>query len=112
MFETSNRPLKEIRFKKNEMDTSQLNEIKKWADLNAQFNNSQGYDEYLLLIPHPKHLSLGGQSFEEFTENCPLLLKDILTEIYESRTKQMQDEKWTSEFDLENDFGFILVAIL
>jgi hypothetical protein len=112
MFEVSHRPFQEIRFTQSEANTSQLNEIADWAASKAQYGNLQGFEEFFIAMPHPKHPEHGGQSFEEFTEDCPPLLKEILAEIYNTRLNQMKDEKWTSDFDLENDFGFILVAIL
>lgn len=112
MFEVSHRPFQEVRFTQSEENTSQLQEIANWASSKAQYASNQGQEEYVLVMPHPIHPQYGGQSFEEFTENCPPLLKNILQEIYETRTSQMKDEKWTSNYDLENDFGFILVAIL
>lgn len=112
MFEVSHRPFQEIRFTKDETNTSQLQEIADWAARKAQFVINQGKEEFILAMPHPIHPQYGGQTFEEFTENCPPLLKNILQEIYETRVIQMKNEKWTSDYDLENDFGFILVAIL
>jgi hypothetical protein len=112
MFKSVHRPFQEIQFTRDEVDTSQLNEIATWANSKAQYFPNDDREEYLLSMPHPNHPSLGGMSFDEFTEDCPPLLKEILSEIYSTKIKQMNNEKWTSDFDLENDFGFILVVIL
>ena len=103
------RPLKEIQFQITEDNNKELSELESWLQDKSMFTSDS---EYIILLPHPKHPSYGGQSFSEFTENCPILLKDILQEIYDQYCVQMKDEKWTCSFDLTNDFGFILIAFL
>ena len=99
------RPLQELQFTEDDQD------ILSWVQKNSMFSHNED-NEYLLLIPHPKHASLGGLSFVEFTEECPDQLKTILEELYQSYLKKMQDDKWTSDFDLSNDFGFLLIAFI
>jgi hypothetical protein len=107
----ASRPLKEIQFKRTSSNSEELEKIESWVQQNCMFQHNSS-SEYFLLLPHPKHPYLGGQSFEEFTENCPLLLQSILENFYDEYHRQMKDEKWISEFDLENDFGFVLIAFL
>lgn len=109
MFETTKRPLIELRFE--ESNDEQLEDVETWVSENSMFSHNEER-EYILLMPHPKHPSLGGLSFDEFTKDCPDLLKEILQELYDSRVKELKEEAWTSEFDLKEDFGFVLVAFL
>ncbi len=109
MFKLSQRPLQELQIFSDKMDTSQQQEILHWLEEKAQYIATT-LGEYIISLPHPKHPNFGGQSFDEFTEKCPPLLKNILSELYEKKLNQMNDEKWTSDFDLENDFGFVLIV--
>ena len=107
----TSRPLKEIQFKATESNQEELEKVEAWVQENSMFQHNSGSD-YLLLLPHPKHPSLGGLSFDDFTEDCPILLKSIMEKFYDEYHKHMTEDKWTSDFDLDNDFGFVLIAFL
>jgi hypothetical protein len=106
-----NRPFKEIQFKPTKANLELLEEIETWAADKCQYSHNQS-SEYIIIMPHPKHPGLGGQSFSEFTEECPDLLKNVLETIYNDYISQMHEEKWTSDFDLDNDFGYIAIVML
>jgi hypothetical protein len=109
MIETSERPLREIRISKDNLD----NNIFNWVHIAAKFYQSGNPDnEYILLLPHPKHKVLGGMDIDEFLSDCPETLSIILREIYNQRVLDRESGTWNSEIDLDNDFGFILIAFV
>lgn len=101
------RPLIQINY-----DNSDTNiQLAGWCREKAIFQSCDpDLNDYIIVLPHPKHTLVGGEDIDSFTEECPEPLKSTLCDIYEERVDQMQTEKWTSSFDLENDFGFILVS--
>jgi hypothetical protein len=108
--ELSERPLTEIRIRMNDENVS---EIAAWLKERTVFSDEND-NERILLMPHPKHKVLDGLNIEEFLEGCPTSLALVIRGIYETRMKDRETRSSSSVtgFDLDNDFGFILVAFV
>ncbi len=109
MIETSERPLTEIRLAKETKNAILL----AWLAENAKYTRDDGLDEFILLLPHPKHKALGGMSIGEFLNECPDNLAVAISEIYNNLEINRAD--YNTKYgtcDLDNDFGFILIAFV
>ena len=64
-------------------------------------------------MPHPKHKTLGGLNIDEFLADCPAELALVIRGIYEERMNERTGgSSKVTGFDLDNDFGFILIAFV
>jgi hypothetical protein len=107
--EVSERPLTEIRIPKSEVSQAIIDWVETWAT----FNHNETKNEFILVMPHPKHKALGGADIEEFLEDCPADLALVIRGAYENRVNERAGgSSNVTGFDLDNDFGFILIAFV
>lgn len=108
--ELSERPLTEIRIPKERQSETELAE---WIfSLYDSVNEEK--TEYLFILPHPKHKALGGLDIDKFIDGCPKDLASIILGVYCERVKDREagSSSNVTGFDLDNDFGFMLIAFV
>ena len=103
----SERPFKEICIS----DIPEMKESYDWVYSKSKFHHIEN-SEFIILLPHPKHKTLGGLTIEEFLMDCPEELSILIHDIYDERVKERESGNWNSGLDLDNDFGFVLIAFL
>ena len=115
--DTRRRLIEETTIFLEELEETDIPKIEEWLVSNSAFIHTdymEGVKEFLIPLPHPtsKRASLA-----ELIEDAPKEIKEILTQVYADRTRQLNKVKNSNEddqlpdYDITQDFGFVLVEL-